>query len=351
MPLSFPPRPVLVYGAGGHTARFVIRSLLHHGHTVLLAGRDAAKIKAAFPAMPASQVRVLDLGDPALLVRTVAETSMVVNCAGPFADTAQPLLQAAVQARAHYLDIAAEQAVARTILEEWNDRVTAAGVCAVPAVGFYGGLGDLLATAAMGDWTDADAIDLYFGLDSWHPTQGTRRTAQRNAGRHWVYSDGQLRAPPATSLRTSWRFAASSGEQSMLGLSVADAVTIPHHLRVRDVSAWITEAAITDLRNADTPPPKAVDDSGRSAQRFRVEVRARRAGVERRAAASGQDIYATTGPMVAQAVTRILALDGRHKGCFAAGQLFNAQEFLRSLAPPDLTLDFGQLASNCRPGC
>jgi hypothetical protein len=330
----------LVYGAAGHTARFVVQALRSQGHTVLLAGRDEAKLKVAYPEISASQLRVVDIEDSASLQRVVAEASAVVNCAGPFADSAGPLLQAAVQARVHYVDIAAEQAVARHVFEQWGQQFEAAGVGAVPAVGFYGALGDLLATAAMGDWPEADAIDLYIALDSWHPTAGSRKTGQRNAGRYLVYRDGQLQAPPATQPSTQWQFAAPFGEQQMVGYTVADAVTVPHHLRVPDVSAWINETPLKELRNADTPPPQAVDASGRSAQQFRVEVVVRRGGAERRAAASGQDIYAVTAPLVAQAVTRLLAAPGQHKGGLSVGQLGDARAFLEALAPQHLVLDF-----------
>lgn len=333
------PRPVLVYGAAGHTASFVVQSLLRHGHAVLLGGRDESKLRAAFPRVADSQFRLLDIGDPDRTLRTVAEASIVVNCAGPFADTTEQLLRAAVETGAHYVDIAAEQAPTRAVLEQWNDRVEAAGVVAVPAVGFYGGLGDLLATAAMGDWPDADAIELYIALDSWHPTAGTRRTGQRNTGRRLIYSDGQLQPAPTTPPRSRWRFADAFAEQDMLGIFLADVVAIPNHLRARDVRTWINEAPMADLHSSETPPPVAVDDSGRSAQRFTVQAIAHRGGVERRAAASGQDIYAVTGPLVAEAVTRILASDGRYKGSFSAGQLFDAREFLLSFSPQYLALD------------
>ena len=333
---------MLVYGAAGHTGRFVVQALREHGHAVLLAGRDQAKLEAAFPDAPADQLRVLGLDDAGALTRLLAESSLVVNCAGPFADSAPQLLQAAVQARVHYADVSAEQPVTREIFEQWDERLTAAGICAAPAVAFYGALGDLLATSAIGsDWPDADAVELHIALDSWHPTQGTRKTGQRNAGRHIVYANGQFQAPPTVAPRKTWAFAAPFGEQAVVGFSSADAVTIAHHIRVPDVPAWMNEAPLAELRNADTPAPVAVDESGRSAQRFLVEVVVRRGSEERRASASGQDIYAITGPLAAQAVGRILAAGGGLTGALSAGQLGDARSFLQALAPGCLQLDFG----------
>jgi hypothetical protein len=66
-------------------------------------------------------------------------------------------------------------------------------------MGFYGGLSDLLATAAMGDWTRADEARIGIALDSWKPTEGTRVTGRRNTARRVTISEGKLQplADPA----------------------------------------------------------------------------------------------------------------------------------------------------------
>jgi hypothetical protein len=46
----------------------------------------------------------------------------------------------------------------RFVVSEYADRAREGGIVIIPAMAFYGGLGDLLATAAMGDWTIADEI-------------------------------------------------------------------------------------------------------------------------------------------------------------------------------------------------
>ena len=336
MSSSRSPRPVLVYGAAGHTARFVVAALRRQGHPLLLGGRDAARLRQAFPDAPDAALRAFDLADRDRTRSAVAAAGLVLNCAGPFADTAEPLLEAALAAGAHYLDIGAEQAVARAVLEEWNAKAAEAGVLAVPAVGFWGGLGDLLATAAMGDWTSADEIAVHAFLDSWHPTEGTRRTGRRNAGRQLVFSGGKLQPPLATPVRKTWDF--GHGEREMLASSTADIVTIASHLAVQEVPVWISENSIRDLRDPQTPPPAPVDASGRSAQRFTMQVIARRGLQQRQAAASGQDIYAVTGPLVAHAATRVLAGGQRPAGSFSVGALFEAREFLQALAPDPLSL-------------
>ena len=93
--------------------------------------------------------RVVALDDPALLRRALAGVGAVINCAGPFLDTALPLARAAVAAGAHYLDVTAEQAAVQQLYRELDAPARDAGVAVVPAMAFYGGLADLLVTAAL----------------------------------------------------------------------------------------------------------------------------------------------------------------------------------------------------------
>jgi hypothetical protein len=57
--------------------------------------------------------------------------------------------------------------------------------------------------------------------------------------------------------------------------------------------------------------------------------------------ARGRDIYAVTAPIVVEAAVRIL--EGRVKatGAPAAGELFDARDFLDALSPDHLTVEFG----------
>jgi hypothetical protein len=55
--------------------------------------------------------------------------------------------------------------------------------------------------------------------------------------------------------------------------------------------------------------------------------------VERRAWARGQDAYAASAPMVVEAVHRILSGSPGAVGVLAAGAIFDAPDFLRSLGP------------------
>ncbi|WP_030174514.1 saccharopine dehydrogenase family protein [Spirillospora albida] len=328
---------VAVFGAYGHTGRFVVAELRERGFVPVLSGRDAGKLETmarehGLEARPAS------VDDPASLDRALAGASAVVNSAGPFATTAAPVIEAALRAGIPYVDVAAEIEANADTFARFADRARAAGTVVVPAMAFYGGLGDLLATAAMGDWTAADEAHIAYGLNSWHPTAGTRAAGavsrRRRDGRRVRYANGRLEyrddAPPTL----EWDFPAPLGRRDVIGeFSMADVVTVPSHLSIPEVRTYMTVEAARDLSAPDTPAPSPADERGRSAQTFLVDVVVRSGGIERRAVASGRDIYAVTAPLVVEAVDRILTGRTQATGVASAGEVFDAAGFLRALSP------------------
>ncbi|WP_339130068.1 saccharopine dehydrogenase NADP-binding domain-containing protein [Streptomyces sp. f51] len=329
---------VTVFGAYGHTGRFVVAELLERGFAPVLSGRDAEKLKELAVSRPGLDVRPATVGDPASLDHALAGAAAVVNCAGPFATTAAPVIEAALRAGIPYLDVAAEIEANLDTFTHFAERAEAAGTVVVPAMAFYGGLGDLLVTAAMDEWTAADEAHIAYGLSGWHPTAGTRAAGavsrERRGGRRVRFAKRRLEyvqdAPPTL----EWPFPEPLGPRSVIGeFSMADVVTVPSHLDIAEVCTYMTSGAAGELAAPDTPAPSAVDAQGRSGQTFVVDVVVRSGGAERRAVARGRDIYAVTAPLVVEALDRVLTGRTGTTGVASAGELFDAPDFLRALSP------------------
>ena len=329
---------VVVFGASGHTGRFVVAELASRDIMVVLAGRDSKKLLALRTAHPAFETRVASVDDSASLDRTLSGASLVINCAGPFLDTAAPVIEAALRARIHYLDVTAEQAVAIAVFEKFSDVARTVGVLVMPSMAFYGALGDLLATAAMRNWSTADEIQIAVALDSWKPTLGTRLTGERNPGRRLVFSNNRLSVLEEPPPKQIWSFPPPFGKQNVVALPLAETVIISRHLRVPEIHAYMNLAPLDDLHNPTTPEPTPVDDRGRSAQEFLIEVKVRKGNEQSRAIAAGRDIYAVTAPLVVEAAERILAGEVRDTGTAAPGEIFDAEAFLRALSPEHISL-------------
>ncbi len=332
---------VAVYGAYGHTGRFVVDELIARGFVPILAGRDGAKLRDYSDAYPGLEARVATAEDPASLNAALSGAAAVINCAGPFVATTGPVIEAALRAGIPYVDVAAEVDATLTAFS-YAEQARAGGVAVIPAMAFHGGLGDLLVTAAMGDWTEADSAHLAYGKDSWHPTIGTRKTfgviLGGLDGRTLSYRDGGLAYRDTEMPLSSWTFPEPMGERKVLGdFSLADVVTVPSHLAIPEVCGYIPVDVMGDAMAPDTPEPVATDERGRSAQTFVVDAVVRRGGVERRAFARGQDAYAVTAPLAVEAAARLLSGASTARGVLSAGAAFNALEFLRSVS--DLSVE------------
>ncbi|MBG6091899.1 saccharopine dehydrogenase family protein [Actinomadura viridis] len=336
---------VAVFGAYGHTGRFVVDELRDRGFDPILSGRDEGKLRELAASRPGHDVRTASVDDPDSLDRALDGAAAVINAAGPFAVTAAPVIEAALRSGVPYVDVAAEIEANLDTFARFADRARDAGTEVVPAMAFYGGLGDLLATTAMGDWKAADEAHIAYWLSSWHPTAGTRAAGQvsrrRRNGRRVRYTEGRLEYRDDEPPMLEWPFPAPVGTQAVIGeFSMADVVTVPSHLSVPEVRTYMAVGAAKDLSAPDAPAPDVVDERGRSSQTFLVDVSVRSGGTERRAVASGRDIYAVSAPLAVEAVDRILTGRTGTTGVASAGTIFDAPDFLRalsahiSLAPP-----------------
>jgi hypothetical protein len=322
---------VLVFGATGHTARFVIDELLRRGLTPVLAGRSAERLAGVAAQRPELERHELTLDESARLRQVLAGVGAVINCAGPFADTALLLARAAVESGAHYLDVTAEQPVVQAVYRDLDASARAAGVTVVPAMAFYGGLADLLVTSALAGESGADEVDVAIGLDRWWPTAGTRTTGDRNTATRLVIRDGVLTPLASPPPSTTWSYPDPIGDHAVVELPFSEVITINQHLAVGELRSYLNTASLADLRDTDTPPPSAADELGRSAQRFVVDVHVRRGTDVRRLTATGQDIYAVSAPIIVEGAIRLSAGHHRGPGALAPGEAFDADEVLAAL--------------------
>jgi saccharopine dehydrogenase-like NADP-dependent oxidoreductase len=347
---------VVVYGATGHTGRFVVAELAARGFTPILSGRNATRLNGTevHPAraddpgaldgrdvpparlddrdsLSGYDVRPASVDDPRALDRVLEGAVAVINCAGPFATTAGPVIEAALRAGIPYVDVAAEIEANVSTFADYAKAETPV----VPAMAFFGGLGDLLVTAVLGERTTADEVHVAYGLSSWHPTPGTRVAGRvshdRRAGRRVRFRNGALEYHDGKPTQQEWVFPEPLGRRAMIAdFSMADLVTVPSHVDVPDVRTCMTLEAAAHVASPDTPAPGT---QGSPDQTFVVDVLVRADGVERRATARGRDIYAVTAPLAVEAVRRLIAGQARTTGAASAGAMFDAADFLRSVAP------------------
>jgi short subunit dehydrogenase-like uncharacterized protein len=330
-------KSIAVYGAYGHTGKFITAELERQGYTLILSGRDEEKLLDLKKQYPNSSVKAASIDDSKSLDEAFSGAQIIINCAGPFLDTAEPVIKSALRLGIHYIDVSAEQKAVLDVFEQFSE-LAKDKILILPAVAFYGGLGDLLSTALTQDWNEIDEINVYIGLDSWHPTKGTRLTGDRNHYKRLTFKDGKLQELQA-SAPIEWKFQDPIGTKEVTALPLSEIITISRHLKAKNINTYLSQNSLNDLRNSDTPEPKPTDAKNRSSQLFCIEVTAAKENLKRTITAQGQDIYAVTAPLVVEAVNRILCnKTNKQNGVTTAGEAFDAIAFLQSLNEDDITI-------------
>lgn len=127
-------KTLLIYGATGYTGRMIAKQAKDAGLNFVIAGRNRAKLDELAKRLNVSAA-AFALQDDAVLDRNLEGISVVLNCAGPFAHTAEPLMHACIKLGIHYLDITAEINVYRQA-ESMHDLAYGTGSMLLPGVGW-----------------------------------------------------------------------------------------------------------------------------------------------------------------------------------------------------------------------
>lgn len=236
----------MIYGANGYTGELIAREAVRRGMTPVLAGRNAAKIEQLAKALHL-QHRVFDLDDPQQIATHLPGIQLVLLTAGPFSATSRPMVQACIQAGAHYLDITGEIDVFEQVSRRDAD-ARQAGVVLCPGVGF-----DVIPTDCVAAALKAalpDATELRLGFDTTVSlSPGTLKTTLESTpdgGR--VRRDGQLiQVPLAHEVR---HIDFGRGERLAVAVPWGDVATAFHTTGIPNITVFVpaSRAAIFGMK-------------------------------------------------------------------------------------------------------
>jgi short subunit dehydrogenase-like uncharacterized protein len=171
----------MIYGANGYTGELIAREAKRQGKTPILAGRSAAKIIALARQLnlPSTAFRI---EVPSEIVAALRGVRLVLNCAGPFSKTADPLMRACLAAKAHYLDIAGEIDVLEGA-HRFDADAKAAGVVLCPGAGFDVVPTDCIALMLKKALPKATELALGFEFSGRQMSAGTAKTLVEGLGK------------------------------------------------------------------------------------------------------------------------------------------------------------------------
>jgi short subunit dehydrogenase-like uncharacterized protein len=127
-------RSWLIYGASGYTGTLIAEEAHRQGLRPILAGRSEARVRPVAERLGLDW-RIAELREPQSLRRAITDVGAVLHCAGPFVDTSKPMIDACLDAGAHYLDITGEIPVFEDAYAQ-DAAARQRGIVLMPGVGF-----------------------------------------------------------------------------------------------------------------------------------------------------------------------------------------------------------------------
>lgn len=164
----------MIYGANGYTGALIAKEAKARGMNPVLAGRNEKQIKKMADELGLSY-RIFGLNDIEQIHQKMSNMTLLLNCAGPFSATSQPLIEACLKNHTHYLDITGEISVFE-YAQKCDKKAREANVLLCPGVGFDVIPTDCIARALKKALPDACQLSLGFDSRS-SLSPGTAKTA------------------------------------------------------------------------------------------------------------------------------------------------------------------------------
>lgn len=298
---------LMIYGAGGYTGRMAAEHAHAAGLPLVLGGRSHASLVQLGDSFGAD-CRIFELSDSDAIHAALADVSAVLNCAGPYLDTAGPLMRAAIRSGVHYLDIAAELDSYR-LTEELDEDAKAAGVMLLPGSGGSVAMLGCLAghAAARVENPCKVAIALHVAGSM---SRGSAISASRNlVTETLVLHEGRVtpRPPGETTM-----FDFGDGEVPCFAVTLPDIITIGRSTGISDVETYVHVSGNAFPSGDLTALPDGPDAAEREANRYQAAVAVTAAdGTVARSVLETVNGYSFTPMAAAEAARRVLAGDVR----------------------------------------
>jgi short subunit dehydrogenase-like uncharacterized protein len=172
-------KPVVIYGANGFSGRLIAEFLREYNVPFIAAGRSRARLEDVTKHVPGIETASYDIvetkGSVEELTQLFSGAKVVCNTAGPFIYNGPRVIEAALNAGCHYLDIGGEQAWVRTVAEKWGGKFAQRGLLAAPATAFMSAVSDSAIRLCIESNRGIDTLEV-LTMFKGNPTFGSTQT-------------------------------------------------------------------------------------------------------------------------------------------------------------------------------
>lgn len=230
----------MLYGANGYTGRRIAEEAVRRGLRPVLAGRNRQAIEPLAHRLECP-VRYFDLTDPTDVAGHLTGMRAVLHCAGPFAVTSPPMVEACLAAGCHYLDITGEVEVIEAVATRDNS-ARSAGMALLPAVGFDVVPSDCLATMLAARLPGAHQLRLAFS-GTGQVSDGTAKTMLRALGAPgWVRRNDRLEREPLAVRTRNVPF--PSGQRLAASVPWGDVASAWYSTRIPNIEVYVAMSRV-----------------------------------------------------------------------------------------------------------
>lgn len=355
---------IVLYGATGYTGKLVAEELARCGADFILAGRNRERLEKLAAQVhhsreadgPAPAFHAVESGDVRGLRNLFSGCSAVISCAGPFTHCGEPVLAAALDAGAHYLDTTGEQPFMRLAFERYGQRAAEAGLAVLPAMGYDYVPADMLVAMTAEGLDSADRIRIGYH-SPFQPSRGTARSSlEMIKGGDLEWRDGALRPAPQQVKRPAFDFGPPLGTKQMMRFPGGEHLTIPRHLKVRSIETAMSADSILPARIAGLMPllarpagiamrtparaavnrlvglmPEGAAPEDRNRSRFAIGCEITGDGELRHGRMSGTDVYGLTAALIVKGALAAAAGRVHATGTLAPAEAFEPHDFLSGM--------------------
>lgn len=296
----------MIYGATGYTGRMAAQHAAAAGLNPVLAGRDAPQL-AALAAELGVEHRPFALENSATVDAALHGVFAVLNCAGPFIRTAQPMVAAAIRSGVHYLDTAAELD-SYHLAEALDDKAKAAGVMLLPGSGGSVAMLGCLTAHAAGRVTDPQHVRIALHVAG-SMSRGSAISATENLSVECLERHGGVLV--SRDPNESREFDFGTGPVACTPATLPDLVTIWHATAIPNIETFVHVSGDAFPTGELSDLPEGPSRQQRDANRYQASVEITAAdGSTVRSVLDTVNGYTFTPMAAVEAARRVLA--GEH---------------------------------------
>lgn len=337
-----------VFGATGYTGALCAAEACRQGLPLRVAGRRRSALEALAGRLRDRyqdahvEVAVADAADPDALSTLASASRVLLTAVGPYARLGRPVVDAAIAAGCHYVDVSGEVPFVAEVHDQ-DARAARARVALVPGAGFDGVPGDLLAGLAAARLSGPPTrVRVAYLVRHARVSGGTVRSALGiAAGGGNAWRGGRLTRERAFAAR--WDAPFPDRIRGTVSVPFPEVVTVARTTGAHEVRAFMALPATAVLQLTSLPTriglgvlsrtpawrlleaaaerlPEGPSDDARRRTRTTVLVEAEGPGGPQRAVARIDDLYQATARSAVAIAGRLVTDDPAEPGALTPTQ-------------------------------